>query len=296
MMQIRIVVEENIEPKRLDAYLAEVSEFSRSRIQQLIKDKKITVNGIHQVQKYLIQENDEIIIEYENIKPLKLEAKKMDLDIIYEDEDVIVINKPKGLVVHPGNGHHDDTLVNGLIAHSELSNINGEFRPGIVHRLDKDTSGLMVVAKNDSAHLFIAEQLKDKTCYRKYYALVDGVIPYDNGEINGPIGRDKYNRQKYCVCEGGKDSLTIFTLMKRLNHYSLLDLELKTGRTHQIRVHLKYIGYPVTNDSIYGKKIDDSGQFLHAYFLSFIHPRTKERVSFETKLPDYINEFMEGLS
>ena len=217
------------------------------------------------------------------------------MDIVYEDEDLIVINKPKGLVVHPAVGNPDGTIVNALLYHcKELSDINGYYRPGIVHRIDKDTSGLLVCAKNNEAHNFLSEQLKDKTCYRKYYAIVNGVIENNEGEINAPIGRSEKNRQQMCVTsKNSKDAITLFRVMERYNDSTLLDVELKTGRTHQIRVHMQYINHAVVNDSRYAKKvIDDSGQFLHAYFLSFIHPRTKERMEFKTRMPQYMRDYI----
>ena len=220
------------------------------------------------------------------------------LDIIYEDADIVVINKQKGLVVHPSVGHYKDTLVNALLFHiKDLSSINGVIRPGIVHRIDKDTTGLLVVAKNDFAHVKLQEQLKDKTMYRKYYALAYGVVDADEGRIDAPIGRDPKDRQKMTVIGGGKETVTNFKVVERFKQYTLLECKLETGRTHQIRVHLNYIGNPILSDPMYGnrKLFDDNGQYLHAYELSFIHPRTNNRVSFKAPIPDYFENLLKVL-
>ena len=219
------------------------------------------------------------------------------MDIVYEDEDLIVINKPKDMVVHPAVGNPDGTIVNALLYHcKELSDVNGYYRPGIVHRIDKDTSGLLVCAKNNEAHNFLSEQLKDKTCYRKYYAIVSGVIANNEGEINAPIGRSEKNRQMMCVTsKNSKEAITMFKVLERYNDSTLVDVELKTGRTHQIRVHMQFINHPVLNDARYGKKtIDETGQYLHAYFLSFIHPATKERMEFRVSMPEYMKEYIKA--
>ena len=217
------------------------------------------------------------------------------LDIVYEDEDLIVINKPKDMVVHPAVGNYNGTVVNGLLAHcKELSDINGYYRPGIVHRIDKDTSGLLVCAKNNEAHRILSEQLKDKSCYRKYYALVSGIIENNEGEIDAPIGRSEKDRQMMSVTsKNSKEAITEFKVLERYNDSCLLDVELKTGRTHQIRVHCKFINHPVINDNKYNKNtIDDTGQYLHAYYLSFVHPGTGKRVEFVTPMPEYMKEYI----
>ena len=228
--------------------------------------------------------------ESENIVPTK-----MDLNIIYEDDDLIVINKQKGLVVHPGAGNYDNTLVNGILYHTnQLSDINGYIRPGIVHRIDKDTSGLLVVCKNNYAHKSIAMQLQDKTCYRKYICVVEGTITNDEGVIDAPIGRDSHNRQKMCVTDkNSKEAVTNFKVLDRFSNYSLIECELKTGRTHQIRVHMSYIKHSVVNDLKYNnKQINTTGQYLHAYYLSFVHPTTNKRVEYISEIPDYIKKFV----
>ncbi|MBQ6368320.1 MAG: RluA family pseudouridine synthase [Erysipelotrichaceae bacterium] len=297
MPELRFITSEDDAGERIDSYLSGISDFSRTRIQKLIDDDRILVNGNKVKANYRIKGIEEILLSYDEVPPMQVLPQKMDLDIVYEDEDLLVINKPKGMVVHPAVGHHDQTLVNGLLYHSEsLSGVNGMFRPGIVHRLDKDTSGLLVCAKNDEAHVFLSEQLADKRCYRSYYALVEGIIPHDEGEINAPIARDKKDRQKMAVAAGGKESLTLFKVLERFADSTLVECELKTGRTHQIRVHMSYIGFPVVNDPKYGKKkpMDDSGQYLHAYKLSFIHPRTKERMTFTTELPEYFKAMIES--
>ena len=225
---------------------------------------------------------------------MSVEPEKMDLDIVYEDDDVIVINKPNGMVVHPAAGNYSGTLVNGLMYYSKnLSTINGEFRPGIVHRIDAYTTGLLVVAKNDKAHEFLARQLEEKTTHRKYWAIVWGVIQNDTGTIDAPIGRDLNNRKKMAVTAvNSKGAITHFRVLERFKNATLIELKLETGRTHQIRVHMDYIGYPVVNDPVYGnrKLIDDTGQCLHAKELGFIHPRTNQYMEFNSELPEcFIN-------
>lgn len=285
---------------RIDRYLALLEpKFSRVYFSNLIKNNKVTVNEKSISPSYKIKVDDEIKVNFvenefnvDEIKPYKF-----NLDIIYEDNDVIVINKPKGLVVHPGDGHHDDTLVNALIyANKELSNVNGLERVGIVHRIDKDTSGLLLVCKNNYAHTFIAEQLQNHTMHREYFALVLGRIEEDNGKINAPIARDKNNRMKMCIDPiNGRNAVTHFTVVQRYEKYTLLDCKLETGRTHQIRVHMEYIKHPVVGDSLYGKNncgIYNNGQLLHAYKLTFIHPTTKKEMTFEAPLPDYFKEIL----
>lgn len=296
MPNITQIVNEEMVNMRLDAYVASVSDLSRSHVQKLIENELVTVNGKVERAKYKVALNDTIEVEYEEVTEIDLKPISMDLDIIYEDEDLIVINKPKGLVVHPGPGNYDYTLVHGLLAHcNDLSGINGVLRPGIVHRIDKDTSGLLVCAKNDKAHIALSEQLQDKTCFRKYYAIAWGVFEHNHGIIDAPIGRDAKDRQKMTVTDkNAKDAVTIFDVLKRFDNSSLVELELKTGRTHQIRVHLKYINHPIVNDSKYcnRKLIDDSGQYLHAYYLSFIHPTSKQRMEFKTDMPKYMLDYI----
>ena len=274
---------------RLDHYLANNTEFSRSKITNLIKEGKILVNGKNVKTGYLIKENDIIEINYEE-EELKAEQEKMDLDIVYEDNDVIVVNKANKVVVHPACGNRSGTLVNGLLYHSKnLSSINGEFRPGIVHRIDADTTGLLMIAKNDKAHKILADQLKEKTTHRVYYALVWGVINNETGTIDAPIGRDPKDRKKMAVTpDNSKEAITHFRVIERYKNATLIELKLETGRTHQIRVHMKYIGHPVVNDPVYSNKplFDDSGQCLHAKELGFIHPTTNEFMKFDSELPE----------
>ena len=274
---------------RLDHYLANNTEFSRSKITNLIKEGKILVNGKNVKTGYLIKENDIIEINYEE-EELKAEPEKMNLDIVYEDNDVIVVNKANKVVVHPACGNKSGTLVNGLLYHSKnLSSINGEFRPGIVHRIDADTTGLLMIAKNDKAHKILADQLKEKTTHRVYYALVWGVINNETGTVDAPIGRDPKDRKKMAVTpDNSKEAITHFRVIERYKNATLIELKLETGRTHQIRVHMKYIGHPVVNDPVYSNKplFDDSGQCLHAKELGFIHPTTNEFMKFDSELPE----------
>lgn len=292
-IQIKVLKDDNLD--RLDAFLSTKCELSRSQIQKLIKENKILVNGSSTINKYKVSEGDVIDVEYEDKTLTDIKPKNIPLDIVYEDEEVIVINKPKGMVVHPAPGNYDNTLVNALLFHcKELSDVNGYYRPGIVHRIDKDTSGLLVCCKNNNAHAFIAAQLQDKTCFRKYYAIVNGVIVNNEGIINAPIGRNSKDRQKMEVTDkNAKDAITEFKVLERYGSSCLLDCELKTGRTHQIRVHMAFIHHPVLNDPKYSKKvIDETGQYLHAYYLSFIHPKTLERMEFKTDMPSYMKEYI----
>ena len=284
---MEIVVDE--EDIRIDQYLVKKLDFSRSKIEKLIKDNDILVNDKNIKKSYILKEND--IIKIADIKEEEIDIKpeKMDLDIVYEDDDLIVVNKPNGLVVHPAPGNYNHTLVNGLMYHSKLSNINGEFRPGIVHRIDAYTTGLLVVAKCDKAHLKLAKQLEEKTTHRKYVALVWGVINTDTGTIDAPIGRDINDRKKMCVTDiNAKEAVTHFKVLERYVNATLIELKLETGRTHQIRVHMDYIGYPIVNDPVYGRRklIDDTGQCLHAKELGFIHPTTNKYMEFTSELPE----------
>ena len=278
--------------KRLDQSLMEILQISRSKCQKMIENESILVNGKKVRSSYLIKENDEIeVLDY--IEPvMDVTPEKMDLDIIYEDNDVLIVNKANGIVVHPGSGNYDHTLVNGLLYHSSsLSNTNGDFRPGIVHRIDAYTTGLLMVAKNNEAHEILAKQLEQKTTTRKYIALVWGIINNDTGTIDAPIGRDKKDRKKMAVVEDGKKAVTHFRVLERFKEVTLIELSLETGRTHQIRVHMNYIDHPVVNDPVYGKrkKIDETGQCLHAKTLGFHHPKTGQYMEFTSELP---NEFL----
>ena len=293
-----IVVEEN-KLERLDSFLAQNTEFSRSKITKLIKEGQILVNGSKVKAGYALRENDEIVIDYVE-EEMIAEPENLNLDIVYEDEDVIVVNKPNGMVVHPAVGNPNGTLVNGLMYHSKnLSTINGEFRPGIVHRIDADTTGLLMVAKNDKAHIKLAKQLEEKTAHRIYYAIVEGVINNETGTIDAPIGRDNRDRKKMAVCEeNSKHAVTHFRVIERYKRATLIELKLETGRTHQIRVHMKYIGHPVVNDPVYGNRkmiFDESGQCLHAKELGFVHPVTNEFMKFDSDLPECFVNIMEML-
>ncbi len=287
---------------RLDKFLSNVlNELSRTHISKIIDEGNVKVNGKTAKASLKLKEGDEVNIEVPEVKELNIEKEDIPLDIVYEDKDILIINKPQGMVVHPSNGHYEHTLVNAILYHcGDLSGINGVIRPGIVHRIDKDTSGLICVAKNDTAHLFLAEQLKDHTMSRTYTALVRGVIQENSGEINLPIGRDPANRQKMGVTRSNsKEAITYFKVLKRYKEHTLIECRLKTGRTHQIRVHLSYIGYPVEGDPLYaGKKYDSlykKGQLLVATSLKLIHPTTHIEMEFNIDLPDYFKEVLNHL-
>lgn len=300
-MYKELQIEQELDCIRLDKYLALHTEFSRSRIQQLIDEDCIYVNDTNVKANYKLKLKDKIKIKLPEIVEAVAKPMKMDLDIVYEDTDLLVINKQKGLVVHPGNGNYDNTLVNGLLYYcKDLSGINGVLRPGIVHRIDKDTSGLLIVCKNDFTHQAIAKQLEEKTCKRKYLALVHGVIPHDYGTIDAPIGRDSKDRQKMTVTQhNSKNAITHFKVIKRYDKYTLVKCELLTGRTHQIRVHMQYIKYPIVGDPRYGykKTLETQGQMLHAYQITFTHPRTNEVITLEAQPPEIFRKtlaFIEG--
>ncbi|MFY4503132.1 RluA family pseudouridine synthase [Ligilactobacillus ruminis] len=283
---------------RLDKVCSEIfSDYSRSQIKQLLDGGNITVNGKTEKAKYKVKSGDLIRLEEPETKTLELRPENIPLDIVYEDDDVIVINKPQGMVVHPAPGHDEHTLVNALLYHCPLSTINGTFRPGIVHRIDKDTSGLLMVAKNDKAHRSLAKQLKDKTNIREYVALVHGRIAEDEGTINAPIGRSLKDRKKQAVVKDGRNAVTHFEVLKRYRDYTLVKCILETGRTHQIRVHMKYICHPLVGDPLYGPKktIKGNGQFLHAGKLGFVHPMTGKLLIFEAPLPKIFQECLEKL-
>ncbi len=283
-MQELIVTNE----ERIDSYLSKNLDISRSKASKLILDN-VLVNGKKVKNSYIVKKDDKITISEYQEEEIKAVPEAMDLDILYEDDDVIVVNKANGMVVHPAIGNTNHTLVNGLLYHSKsLSKNNGEFRPGIVHRIDAYTTGLLMIAKNDKAHEILAKQLSEKKTYRKYIALVWGVINNDTGTIDAPIGRDVNDRKKMAVKADGKEAITHFRVLKRYKNATLIELRLETGRTHQIRVHLNYINHPVVNDPVYGKRklIDDTGQCLHAKALGFNHPKTGEYMEFECDLPD----------
>ena len=257
---------------RIDKELAHhLTTVSRSQLQKWIEDGNVTVNGEPVKPKYKLAVGDKVVVQPEKPQKIDLEPENIPLDIVYEDDDVIVVNKPQGMVVHPAPGHPNHTLVNALLYHSPLSTINGEFRPGIVHRIDKDTSGLLMIAKNDLAHRSLAAQLKAKTNEREYVALVHGVIKEERGTIDAPLGRSKKDRKKQAVVEDGRHAVTHFKVLERFQHYTLVSCRLETGRTHQIRVHMKYIGHPLAGDPLYGprKTLPSNGQYLHARLLGF---------------------------
>ncbi|MDS9470515.1 RluA family pseudouridine synthase [Sporosarcina pasteurii] len=286
----RIEIEEELAGTRLDRVITmNRPEISRTQIQQWIKDGNILVNDQAVKPNYRVRENDCIVIDEPEPEELNIIAEDLNLEIIYEDQDVLIVNKPRGMVVHPAKAHASGTLVNGLMYHcKDLSGINGVLRPGIVHRTDKDTSGLLMVAKNDIAHVSLVDQLVEKSVKRVYLALVHGHIPHNNGTIDAPIGRDEIDRQKMTVTERGKDAVTHFKIVERFKDYTLVECELETGRTHQIRVHMEYIGHPLVGDPKYGLKntIPFGGQVLHAGTLGFTHPRTNEYVEFTVEPPE----------
>lgn len=283
---------------RLDKALSELTELSRSMANDQIKAGQVLVNGQVKKAKYTVQEGDIITYQVPEIEEIDYVAEDIPLDIVYQDEDVAVVNKPQGMVVHPSAGHTSGTLVNALLYHvKDLSGINGVLRPGIVHRIDKDTSGLLMIAKNDEAHTKLAAELKDKKSLRKYWAIVHGNLPNDRGVIEAPIGRSEKDRKKQAVTAKGKDAVTRFQVLERFGDYTLVELTLETGRTHQIRVHMAYIGHPVAGDEVYGprKTLKGHGQFLHARTLGFTHPRTGEVVEFTAEAPAIFQDTLEYL-
>lgn len=284
---------------RIDKVLSqELADYSRSQIQQWLKDERVMVNGTTVKANYKVKAGDQVTIAVPEPTVLELTTENIPLEIVYEDEDVAVVNKPQGMVVHPSAGHPNGTLVNALLFHMQnLSSINDVIRPGIVHRIDKDTSGLLMIAKNDFAHESLAKQLKEKTSLRKYVALVHGVIPHEKGVIDAPIGRSKTDRKMQAVIEEGKPAVTHFQVLERFADFTLVELQLETGRTHQIRVHMKYIGYPLAGDPVYGPKktLPGKGQFLHAQVLGFEHPRTGEFLTFTAPLPEVFQKTLEKL-
>jgi 23S rRNA pseudouridine1911/1915/1917 synthase len=275
---------------RIDKVISTLDEeWSRTQVQQWIKEGNITVNGQQIKTNYKCSLNDQIEITIPDPEELDVVPEDLNLKIYYEDSDVLVVNKPRGMVVHPAPGHMSGTLVNGLMFHcKDLSGINGVLRPGIVHRIDKDTSGLLMVAKNDMAHESLVNQLVAKTVTRKYKAIVHGVIPHDFGTVDAPLGRDTKDRQSMTVVDHGKHAVTHFHVIDRFKDFTFVECQLETGRTHQIRVHMKYIGYPLAGDPKYGPKktLDIDGQALHAGVLGFNHPRTNEYLEFEAPLPE----------
>ncbi|MDR0899693.1 MAG: RluA family pseudouridine synthase [Lactobacillaceae bacterium] len=296
MSQINLTISD--QKGRLDKVLAErFPDYSRTFFTSRIESKKATVNGDTVDPKYKVKSGDQISVDTTTETVETLIPQNIPLDIVYEDDDLIIVNKPQGMVVHPSNGHSKDTLVNALLFYSPLSSINGEFRPGIVHRIDKDTSGLLMVAKNDKAHNFLAAELKTHKTGRHYLAIVHGKFKEEKGTIDAPIGRDKNNRQKQAIEADGRDAVTHFEVLEQFEGYSLVRLTLETGRTHQIRVHMAYIGHPVAGDPLYGPKktLKGEGQFLHASTLEIEHPTTGQVMAFEAPLPSYFEESLAKL-
>lgn len=298
-MKKELIVESE-EQKRIDAYISENTEYSRTAVQRLIEEEKITVNGKKEKASYKVQNGDRIEIEEEPAREIKLKAQDIPLQILYEDKNIIVVNKPKGMVVHPANGNPDGTLVNAVMAicKDSLSGIGGEIRPGIVHRLDKNTSGAIIIAKNDKAHINLSEQLKNHEIKKTYIALVRGVVKENNATINMPIGRSKKDRKKMDVDKKGKEAITHFKVLKRYKDCTLLEINIETGRTHQIRVHLSHIGYPIIGDEVYsnGKnKWNIEGQCLHAKSLDFKHPITGKNMHIEAPIPEYFENIIKEL-
>ena len=292
------LVTENDETDRIDRFLAlKIESLSRSTIKKLLLEGKILVNQTQVKASYVLRFGDLIEVMDVDFSETEIVPTKMDLDIVYEDEDVLVVNKPSGMVVHPAPGHYQDTLVNGLLWHiKNLSDVNGEMRPGIVHRIDKDTSGLLMVAKNNYAHDILAKELQEKLTKREYIALVEGIIVNKRGKINAPIGRDKNNRLKMAVTASGKEAITNFEVLETYEDKTLIKCILETGRTHQIRVHMQYINHPLVNDYVYGNaKPNDFGQFLHAESLGFTHPKTKKWLEFTSPLPEEFKSYLEKL-
>lgn len=298
MKELEVIEQVN---KRIDAYMAEKYEdISRVAIQRLIETEKILVNGKKVKASYKVQVNDKITMEEEKAVEIELKAQDIPVEIIYEDRDIIVVNKPKEMVVHPANGNPDGTLVNAIMAicKDSLSGIGGEIRPGIVHRLDKDTSGILIVAKNDKAHINLSEQIKEHKVKKTYIALVKGIVKENNATINMPIGRSEKDRKKMAVTKKGKEAITHFKVLKRYDKYTLLEINIETGRTHQIRVHLSQIGYPIVGDEVYSKGKNEwniKGQCLHAKSLDFKHPITNEDMHLEAKIPQYFEKILEEL-
>lgn len=302
MDEIReFLVEESSDLDRLDVFLSEqLGDMSRSYIQKIIKDKKVSVNGKERKANYVVKENDKVVIEIPAPKLLEVEAENIPLDIVYEDDDVLIINKPQNMVVHPAPGNYTGTLVNAIIYHckDKLSSINGIIRPGIVHRIDKDTSGLLMIAKNNNAHNSLADQLKDHSIEREYEFICHGVVKEDKITVNKPLARNPKDRLKMAIVEGGREAITHFEVIKRYENFTHMRAKLETGRTHQIRVHALSLNHPLLGDSIYGPKNTKfklQGQTLHAKKLGFIHPTKEEYVEFDSELPQYFQKVIKRL-
>lgn len=299
-MEYRFIATEESDNTRIDSTLSFLlPDKSRSYIQKIIKDGAITVNGKIVKQSYTLKVDDEIVCDIPDAVMPEIEPEEMKLDIVYEDSDFIIINKPKDMVVHPAPGHMNGTLVNGIMHHcKDLSGINGVLRPGIVHRIDKDTTGLLIICKNDIAHNHIAEQLKEHSIERTYHAICHGVLKEDEGVINAPLGRSQNDRKKMAIVSDGKRAVTHYTVLERFKDATYVKLNLETGRTHQIRVHMASLGHPLLGDNVYGQKNDKYlkyGQLLHAKTLGLVHPTTGEFVQFDSDIPEYFKEILEKL-
>lgn len=302
MPELLIEVPEIYEGERIDKFLSVLVEnSSRNAIQKLIENGKVTVNGAPVNKKYKVSADDEIVMMPTDLKPLDAEPENIPLDIVFEDEHLLVVNKPRGMVVHPAPGNYSGTLVNALLYHCKdsLSGINGILRPGIVHRIDKDTSGLLIVAKNDKAHMGLAEQIKEHSFTREYNAVICGHLKEQSGTVNAPIGRNPKDRKKMCVTmQNSKNAVTHYTVINEYEGYSHISLKLETGRTHQIRVHMAHLGHAVAGDYVYGndkKSAYLNGQCLHAIKIGFIHPITNEYLEFTSDLPEYFKDFLNKL-
>lgn len=300
MEETIFTIEENFEGERIDKYLTKIfTDQSRSYLQGLIEKGNVLVNDKSVKSNYKLKIYDEVKVTIPEPLILKAEPENIPINIVYEDSDVIVVNKPQGMVVHPAPGNYTGTLVNGLLYHcNDLSTINGVIRPGIVHRIDKDTSGILVIAKNDNSHNFLSEQLRDHSMKREYYAVVEGVLKQDKGTIDKPLGRNKKDRLKMGIVEGGKRAVTHYEVLERYKSNTLIKCILETGRTHQIRVHMASIGHPLIGDPLYGfkkQKYKLEGQMLHAKVLGFIHPSSKEYMEFSSELPGYFKDLIEKL-
>lgn len=297
----RVIVQSNEKGVRLDSYIAgKKKDLSRTNVQRLIESSNILVNNNTQKISYKVQAGDEISIVIPEAKEIELKPQDIKIDIVYEDSSIIVVNKPKGLVVHPAVGNPDGTLVNAImnICKDSLSGIGGEIRPGIVHRLDKDTTGLLIIAKNDKAHINLSEQIKNREVKKMYVALVRGIVPENEATINMPIGRSTKDRKKMAVVKNGKEAITHFKVLNRYKKYTLLEIKIDTGRTHQIRVHMSEIGYPVVGDMVYSNGKNEfgiEGQMLHAKSLDFKHPITGEQMHLEAELPSYFKEVLKDI-
>lgn len=298
---MQYTADKNYENVRVDKFLSEISGKSRSYIEKLAQDGLLKVNGKPVKVSTKLKENDEVEIEIPETVPLDVEKEDIPLDVVYEDSELIIVNKPQGMVVHPAPGNYSGTLVNALLNHcgDSLSGINGVARPGILHRIDKDTSGLLIVAKNDESHIFLAEQIKEHSFKREYTALLFGNLKEDGGTVEGNIGRNPKDRKKMCIIKSGKEAVTHYTVLQRFGGYTLVKCRLETGRTHQIRVHMQSLGHPVACDPVYGVKKEkikwDGGQLLHAGVIGFIHPKTKEYMEFSAPLPEYFEKIVSTL-